>query len=70
MPGYKNSFTSPTYIEETILNSGNGKIGTIRVKPSSILWRPKGKGKFFAVPLDKFQEWISHPETKAREVTG
>lgn len=30
------------------------KIGTIRIKPSGILWKPKGKRNWFGLTLDKF----------------
>ena len=66
MPGYKNQIKSPAYVEETILDKKDSPIGTIRVKPSSILWKKKGKGKFYNVSLDKFIQWITDPNTKAK----
>jgi hypothetical protein len=38
----------------------NGKpavVGTVRVKPSGILWRPKGKHSFFGVTVEQFAEF-------------
>ncbi len=64
MPKYNNSFRSPSYIEETIENE-NGMVGTIRIKPSSVLWKPKGAQKFFSVPLSRFTEWIQGQDAKA-----
>ena len=67
MPKYNNSFRTPAFHEETIVNEDNAVVGTLRIKPSSILWKPKGAQKFLSVPLDKFAEWIADPATKARK---
>ena len=67
MPKYNNSFRSPAFHEETIVDENNTIIGTLRIKPSSILWKAKGAQKFLSVPLEKFTEWISDPDTKARK---
>lgn len=64
MPKYVNSFASPSYIEETIVND-SGVVGTIRIKPSGVLWKPKGAQKYFAVPVDDFAAWITSPATGA-----
>lgn len=64
MPKYNNSFSSPKYIEETIVND-DGVVGYIRIKPSGILWKPKGERKYFSVPLERFTDWITAPKTKA-----
>lgn len=68
MPRYKNRFSAPTHIEEIILDENNNTVGTIRVKPSSILWKPVGQRKFYAVPLDKFTSWIVSTTAKASRV--
>jgi hypothetical protein len=65
MPKYKNSFTAPTHFEETILDANDKVIGTIRIKPVSVLWKPKGQQKFFAVDLETFSRWITSPATGA-----
>lgn len=68
MPKYKNAFRSPEFVEETVVDEDGDVVGSIRIKPSSILWKPKGKHKFLAVPLDRFVDWITHPSTRARSV--
>ena len=68
MPTYKNRISSPEHVEHKIVDEKGSPIGTFRLKPSSVLWRPKGKGKFYAVSLDKFRNWIMDPETKAGRV--
>ncbi len=65
MPSYNNQFTSPAYIEETINDSAGKVIGKIRIKPSSVLWKPKNQQKFYSVSLDQFADWITNPATKA-----
>ena len=65
MPRYLNQFASPTFIEETVLDQTGGVVGTVRLKPSSVLWRPLGQHKFYSVSLDAFAKWITDPKTKA-----
>ena len=67
MPKYKNQFASPAFTEETILDNNQKAIGTIRVKPVAISWKPKGKREFLTVNLDKFIAWINDPNTKAKK---
>jgi hypothetical protein len=69
MPEYKNKFKGPAYIEEVIVDEDGTVIGTIRIKPSSVLWKPANAQKFFAVPLDKFAEWIASNGAGAKKVT-
>jgi hypothetical protein len=66
MPGYKNQFSAPQYVEETILDASGTTIGTVRIKPSSILWKPSAGRKFYSVSLDKFSAWIISPDTGAK----
>lgn len=66
MPDYNNKFSSPAHIEETIVNATTGvTIGTIRVKPSGVLWKPRGQQKYYAVDLAKFTDWITDAGTEA-----
>jgi len=66
MPEYKNKFGSPSYIEETVYSNDGGTIGTIRIKPSSVLWKPSGQRRYYAVTLDEFSGWITAEGTGAR----
>lgn len=59
MPAYKNKFTTPKYIEETVVDTRGTTVGTIRVKPSGVLWKPSGQQRFYSVPLDVFAAWIT-----------
>ena len=66
MPDYKNYFTAPGFIQETIVNKAGKTIGTIRIKPNNILWKPSGQQKYYAVELDMFTTWITNSDTRAR----
>jgi len=57
MPKYKNSFVSEP-ADFLINDEEDKKLGTIRVTPVSVKWKPAGKQKFRTVSLDKFSEWI------------
>ena len=67
MPNYRYQFRAPKYLEQTIVDENGKVVGTIRIKPVSILWKPKGAQQFYSVPIDKFADWISADETKARK---
>lgn len=67
MPDYKNRFKTPVFREETILDIDGKVVGTIRIKPSSVLWKPKGAHQFFSVSLEDFAEWVTAESTKARK---
>ena len=58
MPNYKNWFDKPTYYDHKIMDS-NGVVGTIRIKPSGVLWKGLSQQNFSRVSLEKFIEWIS-----------
>ena len=68
MPTYKRQIKSPGYIDTTIVEENGNIVGMIRLKPSNILWKPKNGKKMFSISLDKFIEWISDENTKAKKV--
>jgi hypothetical protein len=70
MPKYRNSFRGADFIEETIVDEGGAVVGIVRIKPSSVLWKPKGKHSFLCVTLDKFAEWMEDPNTGAKSTTS
>ena len=61
----KNEFAGPNFIQETIITQEGSKIGVIRIKPSTVLWKPSWEQKFYSISLDSFVEWITRPETGA-----
>ena len=67
MPPYTNQFRRPHHYNHNIENKDTREmIGTLRVKPVGLLWRPKDDTRFYSVSLDQFIEWITSKETKAR----
>jgi hypothetical protein len=57
MPAAKYRFSGQQSYEHSISRASGGFFGTIRIKPSTILWKPqRGKGKkpWFSVDLDEF----------------
>jgi hypothetical protein len=51
MPDYENS----------------GIMGTIRLKPSSVLWKPKGAQQFYVATLDEFSAWIQEKNKRVKQ---
>ncbi len=65
MPVRNNSFRSPEYVQETILDKEGNVVGTLRVNPAAVKWKPKSAQKFRSVPLSKFVDWITDDTTGA-----
>jgi len=70
MPKYVNSFASPEFIQETILDEKRNVVGVLRIKPSSVLWKPRGQQKFYAVSLADFAAWITGASAHARFIAS
>lgn len=70
MPSYVNKLEQPQHLEAKVLGAAPKRplVGTIRVKPSSILWKPAGQRQFYAVSLDAFARWITCAQAKADRV--
>lgn len=59
MPASKNQFVAPQSCDHEIADAKTWeKIGELRVKPSSILWKAKGAHKYHSVPLSDFITWV------------
>ena len=65
MPRYKYEFAGPSYVEEKIITRKGETVGFIRIKSSSVLWKPAGEQQYYSVGLDDFVEWITSPGTNA-----
>ena len=48
-----------------ILREDGTRIGVIRIKPSSVLWKPSGERQFYSITLERFEKWITHRRTGA-----
>lgn len=70
----KKEIQRPTNMDARILDKKNGKlIGTIRVKPTGILWKrkyAKGPKPFYRVSIKTFAEWIETKETNVGRISG
>ena len=65
MPPVVNKFVAPQNRTETILGPNGRVIGTIRIKPSGVLWKPSGAQSYHRVSLGDFIDWITNPNTGA-----
>jgi hypothetical protein len=65
MAKYLNRFARPNFVEETITGQRGEKIGVIRIKPSSVLWKPSGERQFYSITIDHFEKWITSKRTDA-----
>ncbi len=65
MPAYKNEFARPDHYEHEIITDGK-KIGTLRVKPVGLLWKPAGQQKYYSVTLEQFTGWITESGRRTR----
>ena len=53
--------------EDFEIFEAGGKVGTVRVKPSGISWKPKGKQKWLNVSVEEFAEFAeSSGKVKAK----
>ena len=69
MPRYNHSIKSPSYYEHEYVDEEGATIGTLRVKPSGLLWKGRYKRKFLSVSLEEFIDWIEDEGTEAAEIT-
>lgn len=66
-----NRFNRPVRYDQKIVDE-DGVVGTIRIKPNRIAWKPGAQGStlFYSVDLEKFTKWIADPKTGANRVKG
>ena len=66
MPDYVNSFKTPVFCRRDDRDRAGRVIGTIGIKPSTVLWKPSGSSKYYSIPLDTFVAWITSKATRPR----
>jgi len=66
MPEYSKQFIEPDFWEHSIAELDGSKVGTLRIKPNRVLWKPANAKKFYSVSLDKFAQWVTGEESGAR----
>ena len=62
-----NQFASRKFEDFEILRGDRGKIGEIRVKPSGVLWAPKGAHEWFRVNLSTFATFMEKNGRKQKK---
>lgn len=62
-----NSFTPRKFEDFEILDQNGAKVGEIRIKPSGILWAPKGSHKWFRVDLEAFADFMTQKGTPQKK---
>lgn len=71
MPDYSKEFARPEYVDHEIQNKSDGsKVGTLRVKPVGLSWKPVNAQKFYQKSIEEFEEWITAPATKAKRTSN
>jgi len=69
MAEFRFKFVAPKEIREAIIKRESGEpYGKIRIKPSTVLWKPTRAQKYYSVSLEEFATWITDPSTGARRV--
>ncbi len=62
-----NDFKPKKFEDHEIVDAEGKKVGEIRVKPSGILWAPKGSHEFYGVRLDDFAKFMEAHGTKQKK---
>jgi len=62
-----NAFKAEQYRDHEILDESGAKVGDVRVKPSGILWSPKGKHTWYRVSLDDFAAFMERRGTQQKK---
>lgn len=53
-------FRASDFVEEVIQDK-DGVFGTIRIKPSTVMWKPKhakGGKPYYGISIERFEAWI------------
>lgn len=61
-----NHFREPNHTDIQFNNAQGRLIGTLRVKPNAVAWKPAGAQHFQAVNLNEFATWILSAESGSR----
>lgn len=68
MPDYASHFAPSTNIELDFSDRSGAALGRLKIKPSTILWKPAGAKLYRSISLDQFSKWILDPATGANKV--
>jgi len=62
----RKQFKAPVSVDHTIVDGKGNIYGHLRIKPSSILWKPRRERQYFNVKIKDFDSWIKST-SKARK---
>jgi hypothetical protein len=62
-----NSFAPKKYEEHTLVDSEGKTVGHIRVKPSGVLWSPKGGKDWYGISLAEFAAYVEANGKKQKQ---
>lgn len=68
MPAYKANFSTKTPIELEFAFADGEPVGSLKIKPSTLLWKQPGAKKYRSVPIERFNDWIQSKGARARPV--
>ena len=54
----KNNFSRQQFYDHTIVNGAGKRVGTIRIKPNSVLWAWAGSHDWYGVTLKEFGRFL------------
>lgn len=67
MPAYKANFSPKTAIELDFSMANGEPVGSLKIKPSTLLWKRHGAKKYRSIPIERFDEWMQE-KARARKV--
>jgi hypothetical protein len=62
-----NEFKPRKYVDHEIVDADGLKMGDIRVKPSGILWSPRGRHAWFRINLEQFAQFMESKGKKQKK---
>ena len=69
MPKYNNAWIGNTAYDHEIAGPDDKKLGTLRVKPTGIGWKPANARQFHSVSLAKLTAWITDKGASGSRLT-
>ncbi|MBW1794856.1 MAG: hypothetical protein JRJ38_10565 [Deltaproteobacteria bacterium] len=63
----KNNFRPQKFYDYEIVDYKNRVVGQIRIKPSGILWSPRGTHNWLGISLTKFDEFMKEHGRKQKK---
>ena len=68
MPYYKSQFAPTSSIELEFMSRAGHPKGRLKIKQSTLLWKPADGKKYRSISLDRFSSWIMSRASRSRAV--